>query len=57
MAQYRNTGGVGPFIQAYKYTRAYISLLKRYALYMNDSHPEDMNSKAIITLNPQNSMS
>ena len=47
MAQYRNTCGVGPFIQAYKYTRAYTSPLKLYALNMNDSNPADMNSKAM----------
>ena len=47
MERYRSSCGIGTFIQAYKHIRSYASPLKLYALYLSDSNPDDMNSKAL----------
>ena len=47
MEEYRSSCGIRTFIQAYKHIRSYSSPLKLYALYLSDSNPDEMSSKAL----------
>ena len=47
MEQYRSSCGIGAFIQAFKHIRSYASPLNLYALYLSDSNPDKISSKAL----------
>ena len=46
LSYYRNSCGVGPFVQFYCQIFPHISSCKIYALYLNDDQPDQMQRKA-----------